>query len=341
MGQGSDTSYTSGTQLAQPLTQILRIRESNRAAAADVAVSKIHVTQAENDVILRVRQLYFNSLIAQLKFEAAQQQLKASEMTYQEDAESVGNGRMLEVTALEGHAPMLDAKQEVLTQKLQLHDLMLALDDALGLPLSTQLVLSADTSEAILSLPTREECVRAALAQSTWVLEAQQAVTKAKAGLAAARDAYVPDVTGLARYSYQSGVPLLVHNFGSFGFSLTYDLFDGGRRSAETKVARTALAEAQVNLDKIQHEVEVAVESSYDRVEQLHGVLDVAKESLDVRSESARLADRRIEQDAALESNQAEAHAKVTAAKAGLLEATLGVSLAQADLMRIMGKAPR
>jgi outer membrane protein TolC len=148
-------------------------------------------------------------------------------------------------------------------------------------------------------------------------------------------------MTGLARYSYQSGVPLLVHNFGSFGFSLTYDLFDGGRRSAETKVARTALAEAQVNLDKIQHELEVAVESSYDRVEQLHGVLDVAKESLDVRSESARLADRRIEQDAALESSQAEAHAKVTAAKAGLLEATLGVSLAQADLMRIMGKAPR
>ena len=37
IGQGSATGYTSGTGLAQPLTQMFRIRESNRAATADEA----------------------------------------------------------------------------------------------------------------------------------------------------------------------------------------------------------------------------------------------------------------------------------------------------------------
>src|ERR1700724_1850070 len=33
VGQGGTTSYTSGTGLAQPLTQLLKVREANRAAA--------------------------------------------------------------------------------------------------------------------------------------------------------------------------------------------------------------------------------------------------------------------------------------------------------------------
>jgi outer membrane protein TolC len=192
-----------------------------------------------------------------------------------------------------------------------------------------------------LTLPTRLEGIRIALDQSPSVQAAQQAVIKAKAGLGAAKDAYIPDVTGLARYSYQSGVPLLVHNFGTFGFNLTYDLFDGGRRTAEIRDARTLLSQAQVNLDKVQEEVTVDVESAYDKVEQLQSLVEVAQEALTVRTEAARLADAQYEQNAALASAQSEAHAKATSAKASLLEATLGLSLAQGDLKRAIGQMPR
>ena len=38
--QGASTSYTSGTELLQPFTQMFKIRESNRAARADVDTSQ-------------------------------------------------------------------------------------------------------------------------------------------------------------------------------------------------------------------------------------------------------------------------------------------------------------
>ena len=41
IGQGSATAYTSGTGLAQPLTQMFKIRESNRAATVDLNTAKI------------------------------------------------------------------------------------------------------------------------------------------------------------------------------------------------------------------------------------------------------------------------------------------------------------
>jgi outer membrane protein TolC len=341
IGQGASTSYTSGTQLTQPFTQIFKIQESNRAAAADINTAKIQLTQAENEIVLKVRQLYFGVLIAQLKLEAANDEVNASEVKTQESADAVANGRALDVSVLESRAAVLDAQQIALTQTLQIHDLTLSLEDLLGLPLSSRLQLDPDTSAMALPIPTREECIRIAREQSPAIRTAQQAVLKARAGLGAAKDAYIPDVTGLARYSYQSGIPFLVHNFGTFGFSLSYELFDGGRRNAEIKDGRTLLLQAQVNLDKVEDEVTVEVESTYDKVEQLQNLVQVVEEALNVRTEAARLVDRQFEQNAALSSARSEAHAKAASARASLLEATLGLSLAQGDLKRAIGQMPR
>src|SRR5271163_2930987 len=272
--QGGLTAYTSGTGLAQPLTQMFKIRESNRAATADINSAKIQLDQAGNDVALKVRQLYFGILIAQLRQQAASEEVDAAQVKLQESTDSVERGRALEVVALESRAAL-------------------------------------------------------------------QAVEKAKAGLAAAKDAYIPDVTALARYSYQSGLPFLVHNFGTFGFTFTYDLFDGGRRNAEIDDSRTLLSQAELNLIKIQEAVTVQVEIAYDKVEQLRNVLGVAEELLNVRTEAARVVDRQFEQNAALPSARADAHAKTIAAKASLLEANLGLSLAQGELKRSIGQIPR
>src|SRR5258708_39548865 len=84
--QGALTSYTSGTQLIQPFTQMFKIHESNRAAAADINTAKIQLTQTENEIALKVRQLYFGFLMAQLKLEAAKDEVSASEVKNQESA---------------------------------------------------------------------------------------------------------------------------------------------------------------------------------------------------------------------------------------------------------------
>ena len=341
LDQGSLTTYTSGTGLAQPFTQMFKIRESNRAATADINSAKIQVDQAEDDVVLKVRQVYYALLIAQLKQQAAVEEVNASQVKDREAEEAVLNGSALDVAALEGLAALLDARQEVLTQTMQIHSLSLTLSDLLGLPLETQLELDSDPSIGALTTPTRADCIQIARDHSPEIRSAQQAVLKAKAGLAAAKDAYIPDVTGLARYSYQSGIPFLVHNFGTFGVSFSYDLFDGGRRTAEIKDSRTLLSQAELNLAKVEDEVAVQVETAYDKVEQLQNMVGVAEEALKVRIELARLSDRQFEQSEVLASARSEAQSKAASAKASYLEATLGLSLAQADLKRAIGQLPR
>jgi outer membrane protein TolC len=341
IGQGTFTAYTSGTGLSQPLTQMFKIHQENRAATADINSAKIQVNQAEDDLALKVKQLYYGILIAQLKQEAAKQEENAAQVTFQENTSSVEQGSAMKVVALESHADLLRAKQTVLTQDLQIRDLTFQLNDLLDLPLNTQLHLREEPSVAAASIPARDECVRTAREQSPEIRAAQQAVEKAKAGLAAAKDAYIPDLSVFARYSYQSGIPFLVHNFGTFGVLFTYELFDGGRRDTEISESRTMLSKAELNLANVEKEVTVQVEIAYDKVEQIQSLVTVAEEALKAQTEAARVSEREVEQHEALASASAEAAAKTSSAKASLLEANLGLSLAQGELERAMGEIPR
>jgi outer membrane protein TolC len=241
---------------------------------------------------------------------------------------------------LEGRAALLDAKQTFLTENLQIRDLTVELNDLLTLPLNTKLNLSEDVP-APASIAPREECLRIAREQSPEIRSAQQAVEKAKAELAAAKDAFIPDFSGFARYSYQSGIPFLVHNFGTFGVIFEYELFDGGRRKAEVGESHTMLSKAELNLANAEDEVAVHVEVAYDKVEQMHSLVMVAEEVFKARAEAARVSDRQFEQNKVLASARAETAAKMSSAKASLLEANLGLSVAQGEVKRAMGEIPR
>jgi outer membrane protein TolC len=243
--------------------------------------------------------------------------------------------------AIQSKAAILQAQQESLTLRLQGKDLQRQLADVLGLPVDTPLDLDPGAAAVALDVPTRADAIRIAVEQNQDLRAARQTLVKAQAGLAAAKDAYIPDVTALSRYSYQSGVPFLVHNFGTFGFSLSYDLFDGGRREAKVRQARSEVHYAEVAVDKLQSEIEVQVQGIYDRVDELRQMVDVAGQVVKVRTEAARLADRQFEQTAALSSARSQSHADLASAAASLLEASCGLSLAEADLKRAIGQMPQ
>jgi outer membrane protein TolC len=339
--QGSATGYTGGVGLEQPLTQLFRIHQANVAAKQDLLIAKTQLDQTQDAIALQVRQLYYNILINQQKLKASQDQLTAAQIKDEESRSDVARGNALEILALQSKAAILQAQQESLTLRLQGNDLQRQLADVLGLPIDTPLDLDPGAAAAALDVPTRADAIRIALEQNQDLRAARQTLVKTQAGLAAAKDAYIPDVTALSRYSYQSGVPFLVHNFGTFGFSLSYDLFDGGRREAKVREARSEVRYAQVAVDKLQSEIEVQVQGIYDRVDELRQMVDVAGQVVKVRTEAARLADRQFEQTAALSSARSQSHADLTSATASLLEATCGLSLAEADLKRTIGQMPQ
>jgi len=341
INQGASTSYQSVTALSQPLTQLLKIRSGVRAALADLASSKIDQADHEHSISLQVHQLYYSYLIEKLNSEAARDLLTAAEANDREARKSVDEGRLLVEATLSSHAAILSRRKAVLDSRLNLDDIELKLDDLLGLPLGTKLDLDEDALGELPKLPTREQALSEVLEKSPAILIAQQNVQKAKAGVAANREEYIPNITGFAHYDYQSGLPLLKHNFGSYGLNLSYNLFDGGARQARLRDAKIKLAAAEIQLRDSKNSVRIEISNAYDKMEELAELQSVTKQLLDARTEGYRIASQRLRADAALPSAADEARAARTSARVDFLSTKMNLYLAEFSISKLLGELPR
>jgi outer membrane protein TolC len=337
--QGKLTLYSSGTQISQPLTQLIRVRQANRIAAAEVAISRDDLKKAENQVALDVHTLYFGILIARLQKQAAEQQSAYAAENLRENEEGILNGSALKIAAIQGRANVLEGRQAVLTAELQMADLTAQFNDSLGLPLDARVELDPAVP-ASFELRPRDEYVQAAWAARPEILAADEAVRKARAGVHIAKSAYIPDITAYARHSYQDGVPFLVRNFGTFGFHLTWDVFDFGKRRESIREREAVLAQAQENLMRLKDEVAVAIERTYNRLERTKSLVQVATQVVKLRQEGERLAQNQVAEGVVLASERKQATAASYQAQADFLQASLGYLLAWAELEQAAGRTP-
>src|ERR1035438_742816 len=148
-------------------------------------------------------------------------------------------------------------------------------NESVGFPLEKELSLDPQVSPPPGSC-LREECLELALESHPEIAEAQAAVEHAAEGVRLAKRQYLPDVEAFARYSYQDNVPFLARNFGTFGVHLGYDLFDGGRRSAASGEHKAQLAQAQENLVRITEEVDLRVQTAYNKLDRTRQMVKVS-----------------------------------------------------------------
>src|SRR5215471_14048547 len=319
LNQGGLTIVASGTQLTQPITQLWKVKSANDVAAAEVKATRGKARQTENEVALKVHQIYYRILILQSHKEAALAKIQATEALQAERVQQVKFGSSLEEEAIETRAQSLEAKQELLTTDLQLSDLTMQLNDAIGLPLTTPLTLDPAVKQ-VASTCEREQCLRTAFESHPEIAEARAKVEKASAAERLAKRQYIPDVEAFARYSYQDQVPFLVHNFGTFGVHFGYDLFDGGRRNAAIAERKAQVSQAEENLARVKEEVELRVQTAYNKLERTRQMMKVSEQLLALRTESHRVSVQQLREGSALRSQTDLAAARELDAKTLFLQ---------------------
>jgi outer membrane protein TolC len=340
INQGGKNFTTSGTQITQPLTTLLKIKRENDVAQAELKASRQKAQLTGNDVALAVHQVYYQILIAQARRSATEARTKASEALQSERIEQVKFGSALEQESIDSRAQLLQIQQEMLTTDLQLSDLRLKLNDLIGLPLSTTLDLDAAVT-ATQEPCRREECITTAEASHPEILAARAEAEKAQAAVGLAKtDMWVPDVEAFARYSYQENVPFLARNFGTFGIHFGYDVFDSGRKKAIVHERQAQLSQAKENFAKLTDEVELAVETAYNKLDRTQQMLKVSEEVVALRTESNRVMQQKLLQGAALNSQAANATAQQYDAKALLLQSQLDFLQANDELQNAIGRTP-
>ena len=336
LDQGSNTVLVTNTTMGQPLTQLFKIRAANRVASAETRVTEADLKKDEGEIILGVHQLYYGLLAARKQVDAAKAGVAANQQMLKEARNAVEVGNVLEVAAIGAHAGLLHSMQTQLAAENQVSDLTEEMNNALGLPLDVELDLAeVDLSQA--PKLSRRQYLDAALAQNPELQAARETVGKARAGLRAASYAYIPDIGAFARHTYQSGVPFVAHSFGTFGFQMTWNIFDWGKRKGVVGQRDALLTQAEENLRRITDHVSVEVDKAYRKLERTELMISVAAEALALQRESQRLQSNQYEAGVISEAKSAMASAETSKAELDDLQSRLAHELALAEIERIAG----
>jgi outer membrane protein TolC len=341
INQGALTTTTFGTGVSQPLTPLLKVRAANDMASAEVRATAGQARQVENSIALSVHQSYYRILIAEMRRSALQARIRASEDLQSERTQQVKYGSALDADLIESRAQWLQAKQELLSTDLQLSDLHMQFNDLIGLPLATAVTLDPSVSAVAPESCAPEECVRLALESHPEIAGARAEVERAASAVRLAKLEFVPDIDVFARYSYQNNVPFLAPNFGTFGVRLSYDLFNGGKKRATVRERGAQLAQAKENLARISDEVELRVQTAYNKLERTRQMIAVSQELLTLRAESRRMTVEQVAHGSALRSQSLTSVAQELDATAVLLQSKLDYVQAAAEMDEAIGRTPR
>jgi outer membrane protein TolC len=144
-----------------------------------------------------------------------------------------------------------------------------------------------------------------------------------------------------ARYSHQNNVPFLAPNFGTFGVRLSYELFSGGKKRSTLRERDAQLARATENLARISDDVELRVQTAYNKLDRTRQMIAVSEELLALRTESRRTTLELVAHGNALRSQSLSSVAQELEARAVLLQSQLDLVQAAAEMDEAIGRLPR
>jgi multidrug efflux pump subunit AcrB/outer membrane protein TolC len=326
----------STTTAAQPLTQYFKIHAGVNVAKADAGIAHDDAQRAQNEVALKMKQLYYGLLSAERRKQAAELRIEAGEERLGEARNGVEAGAVLELKVLEGKAQIAEAHHALGSLEDAISDMKVEFNDLTGLPLDTDVELVAPEPET--SDVTAGDLEADALAHNPEVAAAEQTLKKARAGLSAAHAEYIPEVGAFAQYVHQDGVPLLTENNGLVGLRMNWTLFEFGKRSGQVHERQAQVAEAQENLRHAQNRVRVEIEKSVRKVRRAETGLEAARESVEARAEMRRITANQVEAKTANASALKEAEGQLAEAEAVLFQAEAERATARAELERTLGQ---
>jgi len=333
---GHHNFILSTTTAAEPLTQFFKIHAGVNVAQADAGVAQDDARRAENEVALKMKQLYYGLLSAERRKQAAELRIQAGEERLDEARNGVEAGAVLQLKVLEGQAQIAEARHALGSLEDAISDMKVEFNDLTGLPLDTDVELVAPEPET--TDVTAGDLETEALAHNPEVAAAEQTLKKARAGLGAAHAEYIPEIGAFAQYVHQDGVPLLTENNGLVGLKMNWTLLEFGKRSGQVHERQAQVAQAEENLRHVQNRVRVDIEKEVRKVRRAETGLEAARESVAARTEMCRITVNQVEANTANPSALKEAEGQLAEAEAGLFQAEMERSTARAELERTVGQ---
>lgn len=346
-------SYGFSAGVSQTLYDGGQGRRNHGAARRALAAAELRLQSSRDEIVFLAKSRYYNLLKAEELVEVQTSAVALSERRLQE-AESrldVGAGTRVDVLRLQvaddnANADLINAVQQVLLAKATLNHVMgRDLSETLQTARLLDDPVSMSPAEDPVQMRARLTDLVALARQRNPEIEALRHGEGAAAlNLKAARAAWHPRVAGNLSYSRNNEVFDRVYggldeNYRlNAGLSVSYNIFDGGLRTAGIRRARVNVETARLALDQEARNIALEVETTYLEMVRLRRILQIARRTAELAAEDLRLAEERYRVGKGRLLEVLDAQVGQTQAASNRVRTRYDLAAAEADMERLVGK---
>jgi outer membrane protein TolC len=313
------------------------VQDQIAIARANLRGQESAFTATADQVVLAVRQAYYNYVQSEQQVAAAQRAVDASQENVRVTQAQVNVGTSPQFNLLQAQVQLAAAQRNLTQAKAAAVLAEQQLAAVVDLPIS-----SAIQATTPLSLPTLpqdvEALVKQALANRPEIAQGQAAIQAAQAAIDLAAAGLRPNIaiTGgpsIASNSPTSNVPVT----WAGTIEMTLAVFDGGLTRAKVAQARQQLALTRVQLEQTQQTVEQQVRAAYLNLQQAAEQLASAQTGLIAAREALRIANVRFQAGVGTQLEVVTAIQNLAAADAAVVQALFQYNLAVAQIDQAIG----
>lgn len=337
-------NYVMRLTLQQPLFTGFRLENSAKAAEYSVRAAESNVEATTVEQAFAIKNAYWNLFkVRQVQklFEENVEQVKAH---LQNVRSLAGQGVVQNNDVLKVQVQLSDVEFRLLDIKNSARLAQVALNNLLGVPLTTEIELASEVSSPVEAVPELAASIEKALAARPDITGMEHNVEAGRASVDAARGGWYPQVMLTANYNYNRPNQRIFPTKDEFrdtwdiGIGVSFDVWNWQTTAHQTAQAEAKLMQAQDGLALMRDGISVDVTQRWLTLQQARERIAVAKTGVEQAEENYRITNESYKQGAALNTDVIDAQTALLQTKTNYTTALVEYEIARVSLQKAIGE---
>lgn len=332
-------SGTATVSLSQVIDVSGVVRTATDAASLYSRIANLDVQRTRNEVVLQVKQAFYDVLRAQELVKVAEEALQNAEIRRKLAQAAVDAGVSPKLDMMRADAAVAAAQQAVITARNALQLAKAAFNNVLGRRVDEPVEL-IPADEPAPEQADFNQYLQEALSKRPELIQAHLGVSLSEKQITAARRDQLPSLIVRGQWDFNLKTSTFQPRESSFTTiaALQFKIWDSGQTQGRVEQARADVDKAKVAVENVREGIALEVRSAYLSLQEAREKVVAAEKGLRAATESLRVARVRYEAGVSTQLELSDAELAYTQAEQNLVNARYDLRVAWARLEKAMGR---
>ena len=332
-------SGTATVSLSQVIDVSGLVRTATDAASLYSRIAGLDVQRTRNEIVLQVKQAFYDVLRAQELVKVAEEALQNAETRRKLAQAAVDAGVSPKLDVMRAEAAVAAAQQAVIAARNALQLTKAAFNNVLGRRVDEPVeLLPADEPEP--DSADFNRYLQEALSKRPEMIQANLGVSLAEKQVTAAKRDQLPSVVVRGQWDFNLKTSTFQPRESSFTTiaALQFKIWDSGQTQGRIEQARADVDRAKIAVENVREGIALEVRNAYLTLQEAREKVSAAEKGLQAATESLRVARLRYEAGVSTQLELSDAELAYTQAEQNLVNARYDLRTAWARLEKAMGR---